>query len=263
MRLQHGATVPLWNDAPFDTSSDGLPTITPFFPEHGTANGKSIIIFPGGGYNHFGAKEGDVYAKHFNKFNYTCFVVKYRIHPEFSHPAQLADALRAVRVVRAAAGDLGLRSDRIGVIGSSAGGHLAAMASTLFEEAIFEKGEDETISSRPDFTILCYPVITLCKDHCNRMSRKCLLGDKEDDAELRAHLSCELAVSEKTPPAFIWHTFEDESVPVENAMMYADSLRKFNIPFELHIYKKGSHGIALGDNHPWSGEAVRFMDELS
>ena len=262
MELQHNTTIPLWNNAPFNTDSNGLPTITPFFPPEWLANGKSIVIFPGGAYHHFGSLEGDVYAEYFNKAGYTCFVVKYRLCEGHHYPAQLADALKAVRFVRACAAEYNLKSDCIGVMGSSAGGHMAVMASTLFNEPIFEDGEDRTISSRPDFSVLCYPVVTMLDPYVNACSRSNLLGDNADNEELRKHLSGELAINAETPPAFIWHTFEDVAVPLENSMLYASALRRFNIPFELHIYEKGGHGKGLYQGHPWSAELIRWLNCL-
>jgi acetyl esterase/lipase len=148
------------------------------------------------------------------------------------------------------------------VVGSSAGGHLAASVSILPELGLIlpEEGDVAKISSRPDFSILCYPVITL-GEYTHQGTRQNLLG-QNFDPETEKILSLENSINEKTPPAFLYHRMEDQTVPCENSIMYARALRKFGIPFELHIYEKGGHGGALAQGHPWAAEALRWIDTL-
>ena len=163
-------------------------------------------------------------------------------------------------MVRAAAGELGLRSDCIGVMGSSAGGHLAASVVVLPELGLIAEDEDETakVSSRPDFAILCYPVITL-GEYTHLGSKLNLLGKNFSEENVRL-LSLENSVNDQTPPCFLYHRMEDTIVPVENSMMFAQALRKAGVPFELHIYQKGPHGRGLFSGHPWAEECVRWMN---
>jgi len=154
---------------------------------------------------------------------------------------------------------LGVHADKIGVMGSSAGGHLAASCATLHELGLREEGETDAKNfGRPDFSILCYPVISGCEPYSEFGSFKCLLGETATE-ELTRLLSMEKSVDAATPPAFIWHTFEDAAVPVENSLAYAAALKKFNIPFELHVYEQGAHGIGLAGGHPWCAECLRWL----
>lgn len=265
MNMEHGVPFPLWNGkAPLahGSAESDCPTLTPYLPAAWKANQKAVIIFPGGAYAHLADHEGRGYAEYLSGKGYLCFVLKYRLGSNgYHHPAELSDAARAVRRVRSEAKSLGIRGDRIGVMGSSAGGHLAASLGNLFAESLYEEGEDKTVSSRPDWTILCYPVITFEPPFSNAYSGQMLMGEKPS-AELVTHLSCDRTVSKDTPPSFIWHTFEDNAVPVENSLMYASALRRSGIPFELHIYEKGPHGKGLFNGHPWAEECVRWMDHL-
>ena len=265
MIFENGTEIPLWPSVPPFCKGDqpgiDLPTITPYFPPVWKANRKAVVIFPGGGYGHLAEHEGRGYAEYLAQQGYHCFVVKYRLGEKYHHPAELSDAARGVRMVRAAAGELGLRSDCIGVMGSSAGGHLAATLGTLSDQAAKTEDEGETaaVSSRPDWMILCYPVITADQEFCNVYSFNYLLGADAPEA-VRQELSLEKRVSAQTPPAFLWHTMEDGAVPVENSMMFAQALRKAGVPFELHIYQKGPHGRGLFSGHPWAEECVRWMN---
>jgi acetyl esterase/lipase len=179
----------------------------------------------------------------------------------------LEDVARAVRTVRSRAGEWGLKSDRIGIIGSSAGGHLASTLLTHFDSGKPDTGDPvDAVSSRPDFGILCYAVITLgAQTHSG--SKQNLLG-KDPDPKLVEFLSNELQVTPQTPPTFVWHTAEDKTVKVENALLFAGALAKNGVPFSLHIYPKGAHGIGLqgsgplksgGTLHPWTGALQDWM----
>ena len=267
MTLKDRTAIPLWCGTPPAGESDPeqIPVITPYAPPAWKRNHRALIIFPGGGYAMLCQYEGYGFAEYFCEQGYYCFVVNYRLSrgKEGCHyPAQLSDAARAVRLVRSLAGELGYDTDKIGVVGSSAGGHLAASVSVLpeFGLTLPEEGEVAKISSRPDFTILCYPVITLGK-YTEPGTRRYLLGENFDPADEK-RLSLENSINEKTPPAFLYHRLGDTAVPCENSILYAQALRKYGIPFELHIYEKGNHGGGLDQGHPWVAEALRWIETL-
>ena len=266
MNLENRKEIPLWNgEVPLalENDTEHLPTVTPYFPAVWKRNGKAVVIFPGGAYAHLADHEGRGYAEFLASKGYCCFVVKYRLGSNgYHHPAELADAARGVRFVRSLAAELGIRPNAIGVMGSSAGGHLAAHLGNCYSEALYAGDEDKAVSSRPDWMLLCYPVITFEPPFANVYSGEMLMGTKTPDPELAARLSCENTVTGNTPPAFIWHTGEDNAVPVENSLMYAAALRKNGVPFELHIYEKGPHGTGLFEGHPWAEEAVRWMEQF-
>ena len=227
------------------------PTLTAYLPAPEARNGASMLILPGGGYAHLADHEGAGYAEWFVKQGVACYVLKYRLGSSgYRHPAMLQDAARGLRMVRAFAHRDGLDPARIGIIGSSAGGHLAATLLTHFDAGNPQATDPvERESSRPDLGILCYPVITM-GDATHAGSRQNLLGDNPP-ADLVALLSNEKQVTPQTPPCFIWSTSEDKTVPVENSLMFADALRRAGVPFDLHIFEKGSHGLGLGrPGHP-------------
>ena len=268
MVFENGKEIPLWPGKPVLSlgAQPGIdiPTITPYFPQIWKANGKAIVIYPGGGYTHLAEHEGKNYAEFFAAAGYHCFVVKYRLaagDKGYHHPAELCDAARAVRMVRAAASELKIRRDVIGVMGSSAGGHLAATVCNMHDQALTssDEGEVAEISSRPDFALLCYSVITSIERLASRGSFLNLLGQKIYSEEDFKVLSQECLVSPQTPPTFLWHTMEDMSVPCENSILYAEALRKACVPFELHIYEKGGHGLGLAKGHPWAEECLRWL----
>jgi acetyl esterase/lipase len=181
------------------------------------------------------------------------------------HPAMLQDAARAVRTVRARAAEWSLDPKRIGIMGSSAGGHLASTLLTHFDSGHPNDPDPiERQNSRPDLGILCYPVITM-GEFTHQGSKNNLLG-QNPSPELVRNLSNELQVTKETPPTFIWHTSEDTVVPVENSLQFAEALRKAGVPFDLHIYQKGGHGLALGTKewdpehrHPWTRDCVYWL----
>lgn len=248
-------------------SPNDIPTLTVYQPEPSKASGAAMVICPGGGYGSLAKHEGVDYARWLNESGIACFVLKYRLGSAgYRHPAMLNDAARAVRTVRARASEWGVDPKRIGIMGSSAGGHLA---STLLTH--FDAGDSHAVdviereSSRPDVGILCYAVISL-GDFRHAGSRDNLLG-KTPAPELVELLSNELQVTTNTPPCFVWSTEEDKTVKVENSMMFAAALRRNNVPFDLHIYQKGGHGIGLGargdlspdKRHPWTGDCVYWL----
>lgn len=216
--------------------------IVPFVPSGGAARG-AVIIAPGGAYASKAEHEGAPVALWLNKNNIAAFVLDYRVAPN-RHPAPLIDMLRAVRLVRYNAKKWNINPGKIAVLGFSAGGHLAMSAALKFNMPSGNGGDPvEKISARPDAALLCYPVVTMGEGAHNG-SRENLLG-KNPSADLIKALSGEKNVGENTPPMFIWHTADDEAVPVSNSINLAGALDKAKIPFELHIFPKGRHGLGL------------------
>jgi len=209
------------------------------------ANGTAVIVCPGGGYVRLAMdKEGSEYAEWLNARGITAFVLKYRMI-EYGQPAPLQDALRAIRIVRSRAKEFGVKSDRIGMMGSSAGGHLASSAATLYDAPEGKTGNAlDSISGRPDFAILCYPVITMKDPYTHAGSRDALLG-KNPTPELIARWSTEDHVTKDTPPTFLLSTTEDGAVPVENSLAFYAALKRNHVPSALHVFEKGPHGIGM------------------
>ena len=227
------------------TQDEDRPTLTPYRVRQGGV-GTAVIVCPGGAYLHLSMdKEGDQPARWFNSLGVTAFVLKYRLGPKYHHPNELLDAQRAIRVVRSRAAEYGIQPDRIGIMGFSAGGHLAATTGTHFDSGNPAAADAvDRVSSRPDFLVLCYPVMTFTEPFVHRGSLHALLGD-QPDPKLVEDLSNELRVTAQTPPAFLFHTTTDATVPVENSVMFYLALRKAGVPAEMHIYEKGPHGVGL------------------
>ncbi|HTY86390.1 MAG TPA: alpha/beta hydrolase [Candidatus Acidoferrum sp.] len=265
-----GAPVPLWpGDAPGargNTTND-IPTLTPYLPDPTNATGAAMVICPGGGYAHLAPHEGNDYALWLNQHGVAGFVLKYRLGSSgYRHPAMLQDAGRAVRLVRARAADWKIDPQRVGIMGSSAGGHLASTLLTHFDPGNPAAADPvERQSSRPDLGILCYAVITL-GDLSHKGSRENLLGTNPPP-ELVKSLSNELQVTTNTPPCFLWCTYEDKTVPMENSLLFAEALRKNQVPFDLHIYQKGRHGLGLNNQppftnpHPWANDCLFWLKQ--
>jgi acetyl esterase/lipase len=265
--------LPLWPDgAPGALGKEprDIPTLTAYYPAAETATGASMVICPGGGYASLAPHEGEAYAHWFNEQGIAAFVLKYRLGSAgYRHPRMLEDAARAVRLVRFHAGEWKLDAKRIGLIGSSAGGHLASTLLTHFDAGQTNAADPvDRVSCRPDLGVLCYAVITM-GDETHRGSRNNLLGTNATP-EMIQELSNQLHVSKETPPCFLFHTSEDAAVPVENSLEFAAALRRCGVPFELHVYQHGAHGMGLGSRalhpdparmHPWAGECQRWLKE--
>jgi acetyl esterase/lipase len=255
-------TIRLWEkDAPGakGTSDKDIPTLTIYLPEEGSATGAAMVICPGGGYGGLAQHEGKDYAEWLAKHGVTGFVLKYRLGSAgYRHPVMLQDVSRAMRLVRSRASEWKVDPKRIGVMGSSAGGHLASTLLTHFDDGDASASDPiEKVSSRPDLGILCYPVITM-GEKTHQGSKKNLLGDNPSD-ELVKLLSNELQVTAQTPPTFLFHTAEDQAVPVENSLMFATALAQHHVAFDLHVYEKGRHGIGLANGHPWTEECLKWL----
>lgn len=249
--------IPLWeHGAPGalgDQDSD-RPTIT-FYATNAHRTSTAVIIAPGGGYQNLAMNhEGRQVANWFNAQGVTAFVLKYRLGPRYHHPIELGDAKRAIRMVRAHAQEYGILPDRIGMMGFSAGGHLASTAATHFDEGDASAADPiDRVSSRPDFLILGYPVISFQPDITHKGSVLNLLGPNPDP-KLIEELSNELHVTSRTPPTFLFHTSEDATVPVENSVRFYLALHKANVPAEMHVFERGPHGVGLAIEDPTLGE---------
>jgi acetyl esterase/lipase len=256
---QPGAPVPIWpegvpgaiKDGGPETLTDGIlrnvhvPSLTPYLPPAGRANGTAVIVCPGGGYTVLAIDhEGRAVAEWLNSLGISAFVLKYRLK-EYGHPAPLRDVLRAVRLLRSDAATWGIRPDRIGVIGFSAGGHLAASAATLFDAPEGRTGAPrDGVSGRPDFAILVYPVIVLTGPYAHNGSRRALIGDTPAPG-LAESLSLDTRVTKDSSPAFLVHGGTDTAVPPENSTLFYLALRKSGVPAELHNFERGAHGFGL------------------
>lgn len=220
------------------------PSVTPFFPEKNKANGTSIIIFPGGGYIRLAVfHEAFDIAKWFTERGITVFVVKYRMQ-EYGYPAPLLDGLRAVRLVRSRAAEWNLDPNKIGVLGFSAGGHVAASVLTRHDFVTKDADPLATVSAKPDFAVLGYPVISMQAVHRHQGSRTALLGENPS-AELIAENSLELQVTKDISPVFIFHGVADQAVPVANSLAFFNEVQKYNSNSELHIYQSSIHGLGM------------------
>ena len=256
---------PLWEKntpGALGSTAFDIPTLTPYLPDPAKATGAAMIVCPGGGYRMLAAHEGEGYAKWFSENGIAAFVLKYRLGSHgYHHPVMLQDAARALRIVRADAAKWKVDPQRIGIIGSSAGGHLAATLLTHFDAGNPNAADPiDRVSSRPDLGVLCYAVITL-GTRTNAGTKENLLG-KNPAPELMELLSSEKQVTQETPPCFIWHTWEDQTVPVENSLEFARALREKGVHFDLHIYEKGKHGIGIGDPaclHPWTADCLFWL----
>jgi acetyl esterase/lipase len=239
------------------------PTLTVYAPAVDRPNGTAVIIAPGGGYGMLSTeREGVQYANWLSTLGVTSFVLKYRMK-EFGHPAPLQDVLRAVRLVRSRAAELKVNPARVGVMGSSAGGHLAASAGTLFDHAAGKTGAAlDATSARPDFLILMYPVITMDDPHAHAGSRKNLLGDNPTP-ELLQLASMEKQVTAATPPTLLIHTQADQSVPVENSILFYQALTRAKVPAEMYLFEHGGHGMGmkdgLGTSSDWPARAAEWL----
>jgi acetyl esterase/lipase len=220
------------------------PSITPFFPEKDKANGTSIIIFPGGGYMRLAIfHEAFDIAKWFTERGITVFVVKYRMQ-EYGYPAPLLDGLRAVRLVRSRAAEWNLDPNKIGILGFSAGGHVAASVLTRHDFKTEDVDPLTKVSAKPDFAVLGYPVISMQAAYSHQGSRKALLGENPS-AELMAENSLELQVKKDVSPVFMFHGVADQAVPVANSLVFFTEVQKYNSNSELHIYQSSIHGLGM------------------
>lgn len=248
------------------------PEIAVFLPSKKHATGQAVVICPGGGYGILAYNwEGTDVAKWLNSKGITGIVLKYRLPNSKSNivpdKSPLMDAQRAIRMVRANADKWNLKKDKIGIMGFSAGGHLASTAATHFDNGNSNSPDSvERYSSRPDFAILMYPVITMSKPTMHSGSKNSLIGQNAN-SELSNFYSAELNVTKETPPTFLAHATDDKGVPVENSLMFYQALKDHNVPVEMHLYPKGGHGfgLALGipETESWTDRCIDWLRNLN
>lgn len=254
-------TLQLWEKTP--GMCQETPVLDVYLPDNQTSD-IAVVIMPGGGYGMRADHEGRGYAEFLNQHGIAAFVCQYRVAPH-QFPLPLLDARRAIRYVRFYSEKYGISRNKVYIMGSSAGGHLAAMTST-YREPIECENQDAIDQENfvPDGQILCYPVIKLLgKEIAHLGSGRNLLGDRQ--AEMGEELSPDLIADESTPKAFIWHTFNDGSVNVINSLDYAKRLRQMHVPVEMHIYPDGPHGLGLAEHLPhvadWSNRLIAWLQD--
>jgi acetyl esterase/lipase len=261
--LQEPQTLLLWPDGAPGAVGQGdadRPAITIYMPPNTTGPMTAVVVAPGGSYTRLSMNlEGRAPANYLNSLGIAAFVLRYRLGPVYHHPIELGDAQRAIRIVRSRAAEWHIAADRIGIMGFSAGGHLASSASTHFDDGRAAAADPiDRVSSRPDFAVLGYPVISLVEPFAHQGSKTNLLGE-HPDAALARSLSSDLQVTAATPPAFIYQTNADTVVPAENAVAYFLALRKAGVPTELHVFRNGGHGTGLAQQDAALAEWPRLL----
>lgn len=249
-------TIPLWEGRAPGALGDeprDRPTLTVYLPRG--SNSTAVIVAPGGGYANLAMNhEGRQVAGWLNAMGVTAFVLQYRLGPRYNHPIELGDAQRAIRLVRSRAAEFRIAPDRIGMLGFSAGGHLTSTAGTHFDAGNPTAPDPvDRASSRPDFLVLAYPVISMDPAVSHGGSRRNLLGENPDP-RLQAELSNELRVTPQTPPTFLFHTTNDAGVPVMNSVLFYQALVKAGVSAEMHLFANGPHGVGLALNDPALGQ---------
>ena len=234
--------------------SDSLPNVTR----------KAILVIPGGGYGGVCAdREGEPIALAFMPYGYNGFVLHYTVGRKEPYPAQLREVTLAIKHIKDNAEKYGIDPDQLFVTGFSAGGHCAAMCGTLWNHPVvrealgIDRGEAPEGINRPTATVLCYPVIT-ANPFAHRGSIDTLCGYPSEDTDGAYHCSVELHVDKTTAPAFIWHTFNDTCVPIQNTLLYASALADAGVPFEYHVYPDGVHGLSLANRETWVGLPTHY-----
>jgi len=271
MAAEAAGTIRLWEGAApgaLGAADHDVPTLTWWPAKQAAGATAALVVCPGGGYGALADHEGTDYARWLNTQGISAFVLRYRLGSKgYRHPVMSGDVQRALRTVRHEAEKCSVDPRRVGVIGSSAGGHLALTACLKGDEGDPQNADPiERQPSRPDVGVLCYPVVSMLPEKTHGGSRKNLLGD-EPSEELARELSGELAAHAGMPPMFIWHTYEDQAVKLEPILEMALKLRSLGRPFELHVYETGRHGLGLGVRpydglktlHPWTVECQRWL----
>jgi acetyl esterase/lipase len=265
--LVDGQVIPLWTGAApgaLGSEDSDIPALTVFLPRTMAAATPAMIVCPGGSYTRLAANhEGRQVASFLNSLGIAAFVLRYRLGPRYHHPIELGDAQRAIRLLRSRAAGWQLDPSRIGIMGFSAGGHLAMSASTMFDAGNPRAADViDRAGSRPDFAVLGYPVISMTAKWTHQGSKRNLLGD-EPDSGLALQLSGERAVTKDTPPTFIFQTNEDSTVTAENSLHYVLALREAGVSAELHLFEKGPHGVGLANDSPsmspWSALLATWL----
>lgn len=268
-------TFPLWNTpAPGASGAQetDIPTLAWYPADPAQNRGAAMIVIPGGGFRFLAAHEGPAYAEWLALNGISAFVVSYRLASNgYRLPVILQDCLRGIRTVRARAAEFGIDPKRIGIIGASAGGLITAYAVTHQDDGdSLSTDPIDTYSSHLALGVLCYPVITLANPR-RKETAEFILGPEPAPADLWRY-SAEKQVTPQTAPCFLFHTFEDEKVDVQQSLIFGGALRDAGVPFEMHIYQQGNHGVALGRKpdgnghvdpggslHPWTAECIRWL----
>ena len=240
------------------------PTLEVFLPPKETANGTAVVIIPGGGYRFVSyTNEGTDIAQAFNKMGVAAFILKYRLPSdetmEKKEIGPLQDAQQAIKTVRLRAKEWNIDTNKVGIIGFSAGGHLASTAATHFKKTVIEN--PEKVSLRPDFVILGYPVINLSDSLMHQGSRDNLLGANAAAEKIQAY-SNDLQVSVNTPPTFLFHSADDKTVKIGNSIRFYEALVKHKVPSEMHLYPKGGHGYGVNNKTTpdlWTDRLCNWM----
>ena len=265
--ITDGQVIPLWSGAaPGAQGPDesDIPALTVYLPRTTNPQTPAMIICPGGSYRNLASNhEGRQVAGYLNSMGITAFVLRSRLGPRYHHPIELGDAQRAIRTVRSHASEWRLDPTRIGIVGFSAGGHLAMSASTLFDSGSPTAVDPiDRIGSRPDIVVLGYPVISMTAPWTHAGSKTNLLGP-DADPDVARRLSGEHAVTKDTPATFIFQTNEDRVVTAENSLHYFLALRQAGVPAELHVFERGPHGVGLANNDPalapWSSLMANWL----
>lgn len=249
-----------------------VPQYEVFLPDATKRTGAAVVIFPGGGYTVLASgHEGRDYAKWLNERGIVGVLVKYRVSGKdeagFRFPVPLLDARRAIRLTRGKAADWGVNPAKVGVMGSSAGGHLASMCATLWDEKFPEETDDEIdkLDCRPDFAVLVYPVIEMKENWGHGGSRRRLLGENPDPA-LAERVSTERRVNAKTPPCFLVHAADDSGVPVRNSLEFAARCAEHKVPVVCHVFSQGGHGFGMngkGDSKEWPALLEKWLSRMN
>jgi len=271
MASEAAGVIRLWQGEPpgaKGTAEHDIPVVTWWPAKQAAGVSAALVVCPGGGYGALADHEGTDYARWLNSQGISAFVLRYRLGSKgYRHPVMQGDVARAIRLVRHDAAKFQVDPTRVGVIGSSAGGHLALTACLKGDDGTPDAADPiDRQSSRPAVGVLCYPVVSMMPDKTHGGSRKNLLGDAPSE-ELARELSGELAAHDKTPPLFIWHTFEDTAVKLEPILELGIRLKSLGRPYELHVYETGRHGLGLGVRpydgtkqlHPWTVECERWL----
>jgi acetyl esterase/lipase len=261
--------VPLWKaSAPMAAGNEAadIPSLKVYRAPEASATGAAFVICPGGGYAHLAPHEGEPIAQWMNTLGIHAFVLKYRLAPRYKHPVPMLDVQRAIRLVRSRATEWKIDPKRIGALGFSAGGHLASTAATHFDPGNPNAADAvDRESCRPDAAVLCYPVISMEEGVTHGGSRTNLLGP-DPSRELATLMSNDRQVTAQTPPTFLFHTADDGPVPSENSLRFAMACARAKVPYELHIYAKGPHGVGLATADPvlktWTGRCADWLRKL-
>ncbi len=263
-------SIPVWPDgAPGAVGGEPLdkPQLFPYPAPADRNAGVAIVVCPGGGYGGLAmGYEGHEVARWLNANGISAFVLQYRLGPRYHYPAPQLDAQRAIRIVRSRAAEWKIDPGKIGILGFSAGGHLSAMTGVHSMDGKPDAADPlERVSTRPDFLVLVYPVITMQGPEAHAGCVKNLLGETPDPALLK-ECSTHLFVDAKTPPAFIVHTTADEAVPVANAVLFYDACVKAGVPAEMHLFEQGKHGVGMGGSRAlgnpvgeWPGLCLKWL----